>query len=73
MDLNCRVTGSLADVLLAAPINIEKYEALYKHFHEYPELSNLEAKTAKRLQPNYRVSRLSTSLPTLAAMASSAC
>jgi amidohydrolase len=49
MDLNCRVTSSLTDLLLAAPINIEKYEALYKHFHEHPELSNLEAKTAKTI------------------------
>ncbi|TVY49280.1 Hippurate hydrolase [Lachnellula occidentalis] len=44
-----RVTGSLTDRLLAAPINAEKYEALYKHFHEHPELSNLEAKTAETI------------------------
>jgi amidohydrolase len=49
MDLNCRVASSLTDLLHAAPINIEKYETLYKHFHEHPELSNLEAKTAKTI------------------------
>jgi amidohydrolase len=49
MDLNGRVTSSVTDLLRAAPINIEKYEALYKHFHEHPELSNLEAKTAKTI------------------------
>ncbi|RFU30286.1 hypothetical protein B7463_g6071, partial [Scytalidium lignicola] len=47
MDLKGRVTDSLTDLLLAAPIDFEKYEALYKHFHEHPELSNLEAQTAK--------------------------
>lgn len=30
-------------------IDLEKYEALYKHFHQNPELSNLEAKTAKTI------------------------
>lgn len=30
-------------------IDMEKYEALYKHFHEHPELSNLEEKTAKTI------------------------
>ena len=49
MDLNSRVTSSLADLLLAARINTEKYETLYKHFHEHPELSNLEAETAKTI------------------------
>jgi len=49
MGSNCRVTSSIADLLLAAPINIEKYEGLYKYFHEHPELSNLEAKTAKTI------------------------
>jgi amidohydrolase len=38
---------SPTDLLLTAPINLEKYEALYKHFHEHPELSNLEVETAK--------------------------
>ncbi len=49
MDSNIRVTSSLAELLLTAPISIEKYEALYKHFHEHPELSNLEAETAKTI------------------------
>lgn len=44
---NNRVTSTLKDLLLTAPINTEKYEALYKHFHENPELSNLEVNTAK--------------------------
>ncbi|KAK9413263.1 putative metal-dependent amidase [Seiridium unicorne] len=47
MDSDDRNGDRLADLLLAAPINTEKYEALYKHFHEHPELSNLEAKTAE--------------------------
>jgi amidohydrolase len=38
---------SLADLLQSAPIDTHKYEALYKHFHANPELSNLEAQTAK--------------------------
>jgi amidohydrolase len=47
MNSNHRATSSLHDLFLTAPINIEKYEALYKHFHQHPELSNLEAKTAE--------------------------
>src|SRR4051794_21566655 len=27
--------------------DVQKYEALYKHFHAHPELSNLEKDTAK--------------------------
>jgi amidohydrolase len=49
MDSNGRGASSLADLLLAAPIDVEKYEALYKHFHAHPELSNLEAETAKTI------------------------
>ncbi|PSS14900.1 hypothetical protein M430DRAFT_20211 [Amorphotheca resinae ATCC 22711] len=49
MGSNRRFTSSLTDLLLAAPLDIEKYEALYKHFHEHPELSNLEAETAKTI------------------------
>ncbi|KAF2494865.1 amidohydrolase [Lophium mytilinum] len=49
MNPNRRVTSSLTDLLLAAPIDTKKYEALYKHFHEHPELSNLEAETAKTI------------------------
>ncbi|KAH8743911.1 amidohydrolase [Hyaloscypha finlandica] len=49
MNLKGRVTSSLVDLFLAAPIDIEKYETLYKHFHEHPELSNLEANTAKTI------------------------
>lgn len=30
-------------------IDTEKYEALYKYFHEHPELSNLEAETATKV------------------------
>ncbi|KAK2015721.1 amidohydrolase [Colletotrichum eremochloae] len=40
-------TTSLGDLLVAAPIDMAKYEALYKHLHAHPELSNLEAQTAK--------------------------
>jgi amidohydrolase len=47
MDRKGEATSSLADLLLTAPIDVEKYEALYKHFHAHPELSNLEAETAK--------------------------
>ncbi|KFZ03173.1 hypothetical protein V502_11171 [Pseudogymnoascus sp. VKM F-4520 (FW-2644)] len=47
MHANRRITGSPTNLLLATPIDVEKYEALYKHFHEHPELSNLEDKTAK--------------------------
>jgi amidohydrolase len=49
MDSNRPVTRPLADLLLTAPINFEKYEGLYKHFHERPELSNLEVETAKKI------------------------
>lgn len=56
MDLNGRVTSSLTDLLRSAPIDIEKYEALYKHFHQHPELSNLEAETAKTIA--FQLSRL---------------
>ncbi|GKT96435.1 LOW QUALITY PROTEIN: metal-dependent amidase/aminoacylase/carboxypeptidase [Colletotrichum tofieldiae] len=37
----------LGDLLIAAPIDMAKYEELYKYFHAHPELSNLEAQTAK--------------------------
>ncbi|KAF2201625.1 amidohydrolase [Delitschia confertaspora ATCC 74209] len=49
MDLSNPVASSLTELLCAASINIEKYEALYKFFHEHPELSNLEAQTAKTI------------------------
>jgi amidohydrolase len=49
MDSNGQVSSSMTDLLLTAPINTEKYEALYKHFHKHPELSNLEAKTAETI------------------------
>ncbi|KAI1815522.1 amidohydrolase [Poronia punctata] len=42
-------SASLADLLQAAPVDLEKYEALYKHFHQHPELSNLEVETAKKV------------------------
>jgi len=29
--------------------NLSQYEALYKHFHEHPELSTLEAETAQNV------------------------
>ncbi|KAI0397387.1 amidohydrolase [Xylariaceae sp. FL0594] len=38
---------SISDLLLRAPVDLKRYEALYKHFHQNPELSNLEVKTAK--------------------------
>lgn len=47
MDKHDEASGTLGGLLAAAPLNIEKYETLYKHFHEHPELSNLEAQTAK--------------------------
>ncbi|CCF36985.1 amidohydrolase [Colletotrichum higginsianum] len=47
MDGNSTTTASIADLLAAAPVDTAKYETLYKHFHTYPELSNLEAQTAK--------------------------
>lgn len=47
MDSNSGTTSSLTDLLRTAPIDIEAYESLYKHFHEHPELSNLEVETAK--------------------------
>ncbi|GKT42670.1 hippurate hydrolase [Colletotrichum spaethianum] len=47
MDKNSTPAISLGDLLVAAPIDMDKYEALYKHFHAHPELSNLEAQTAK--------------------------
>lgn len=49
MDAPSRGTGTLSDLLAAAPIDVDRYEALYKHFHQNPELSNLEAQTAKTL------------------------
>ncbi|KAJ0168228.1 Hippurate hydrolase [Colletotrichum tanaceti] len=47
MDGHSTTTASIADLLAAAPIDTAKYETLYKHFHTHPELSNLEAQTAK--------------------------
>jgi amidohydrolase len=44
----------LTDLLHAAPINIEEYEALYMHFHKHPELSNLEGETAKTIADQLR-------------------
>jgi len=44
-------------LLHTAPIDTEKYEALYKHFHAHPELSNLEAETARTIADH--LSRLS--------------
>lgn len=46
MDRNGQAPSSLANLLLTAPRDFEKYEALYKHFHAHPELSDLEAETA---------------------------
>lgn len=48
------MSSSLTDLLHAASINIEEYEALYKHFHAHPELSNLEAQTAKTIAGHLR-------------------
>jgi hypothetical protein len=42
-------TSSMADLLHTAPIDTGKYEALYKHLHQNPELSNLEAETSKTI------------------------
>jgi len=47
MASNDQPLRSLTDLLLTVPIDLEKYEALYKYFHKYPELSNLEVETAK--------------------------
>ncbi|KAK3320229.1 amidohydrolase [Cercophora scortea] len=41
--------SSATKLLLTAPLDTDKYEALYKHFHSHPELSNVEAKTAKTI------------------------
>lgn len=50
MNSKTRETSSPTNMLLAAPpIDIQKYEALYKHFHEHPELSNQESATAKTI------------------------
>lgn len=48
------MSSSLTDLLLTAPIDTGKYEALYKHFHAHPELSNLEAETAKTIAVELR-------------------
>lgn len=47
MSTNNSAGGSIAALLSTAPIDVAKYEALYKHLHANPELSNLEAQTAK--------------------------
>ncbi|TQN63799.1 Hippurate hydrolase, partial [Colletotrichum shisoi] len=47
MDGHSTTTASIADLLASAPVDTAKYETLYKHFHAHPELSNLEAQTAK--------------------------
>ncbi|KAK7425305.1 hypothetical protein QQZ08_008202 [Neonectria magnoliae] len=47
MDKHSAATGTIGDLLATASVDMAKYEALYKHFHEHPELSNLEAQTAK--------------------------
>lgn len=44
-----QTSTNTASVMDLDCIDFEKYEALYKHFHEYPELSNLEAQTAKTI------------------------
>lgn len=43
------VNKSLTDLLLTVPIDNEKYETLYKYLHQHPELSNVEAETAKTI------------------------
>lgn len=53
------MTGSPSAVLGSSAIDMAKYEALYKYFHQHPELSNLEAQTAKkspRSSPSFRAS-----------------
>lgn len=49
MSSDHRAISSLTDLLLTAPIDLKKYETLYKHFHQHPELSNLESQTAKTI------------------------
>lgn len=49
MDSRRPSTSPLADLLLASPIDVGKYEAIYKHLHKHPELSNLEVNTAKTI------------------------
>lgn len=46
-----------SELLRTAAVDTKKYEALYKHFHAHPELSNLEAETAKTVANH--LSRLS--------------
>jgi amidohydrolase len=41
------MADSVAALLQTAHIDISGYEDLYKHFHAHPELSNLEAETAR--------------------------
>ncbi|WDK18175.1 amidohydrolase [Colletotrichum graminicola] len=47
MDKSSALATNLGDLLVATPTSMAKYEALYKHFHAHPELSNLEVQTAK--------------------------
>jgi amidohydrolase len=49
MDKASTASSTLSDLLATAPVNMAKYEALYKHFHQHPELSNLEAQTARTI------------------------
>ena len=49
MDSKGPVTSSLTDLFFRAPIDMEKYESLYKHFHEHPELSDLESQTVRTI------------------------
>jgi amidohydrolase len=41
------MANQLLQQIRAVPIDFEKYEALYKHFHTNPELSNQEIKTSE--------------------------
>lgn len=46
---NAVAGGSPSTLLSSSTIDIAKYEALYKHFHQNPELSDLEEQTAKKV------------------------
>ncbi len=46
---NATTEGSPSTLLSSSAIDVTKYETLYKHFHQNPELSNLEEQTAKKV------------------------
>lgn len=49
MDNEMNRGSSFTQLLASASIDLNKYESLYKHFHQNPELSNLEAQTSSTI------------------------